>query len=110
MKVSFVPFCCAMTLVSSVPKFAHAIVENTVRDSIDRARVGTVRDFCGSTAADSSSVCIGTSTGARSRDLDLCCLPELPESSSGTVNGSCITIGCIGGTGGVFVALYGRRL
>ena len=57
--------------------------------------------LCGSTAADSSSVYIGTCTGARSRDLDLCRLPELPESSSGTVNGSWITIGCIGGTGGV---------
>ena len=29
-----------------------------------------------------------------------CGLPELPESSSGTVNGSCITIGCVGGAGG----------
>ena len=33
--------------------------------------------------------------------LDLCRLPELPGSSSGTVHGSWITIGCIGGTGGV---------
>ena len=38
---------------------------------------------------------------ARSRDLDLCRLPDPPESSSGTVHGSWITIGCIGGTGGV---------
>ena len=59
--------------------------------------------LCGSTAADSSSVNRGTRTGrcARSRDLDLCRLPDPPESSSGTVNGSWITIGCIGGTGGV---------
>ena len=33
---------------------------------------------CVSTAADSSSVFIGKCTGARSRDLDLCRLPELP--------------------------------
>ena len=57
--------------------------------------------LCGSTAADSSSENIGTCTGARSRDLDLSRLPELPESSSGTVNGSWITIGCIAGIGGV---------
>ena len=57
--------------------------------------------LCGSTAADSSSVYIGTCTGARSRDLDLCRLPGLPESSSGTADGSWITIGCIGGTCGV---------
>ena len=57
--------------------------------------------LCGFTAADSSSVHIGTCTSARSLDLDLCHLPELPESSSGAVNGSWITIGCIGGTGGV---------
>ena len=44
---------------------------------------------------------MGTRTGARSRDLDLCRLPELPESSSRTVNGSWMTIGCIGGTSGV---------
>ena len=56
---------------------------------------------CGSTAADSSSVKTGTRTGARSRERDLCRLPEPPESSSGTVNGSWITIGCIGDTGGV---------
>ena len=43
---------------------------------------------CGSIAADSSSVFVGTCTGARSRDLDLCRLPELPESSQDTVNGS----------------------
>ena len=42
-----------------------------------------------------------TCTASRSRDLDLCRLPEQPESSSRTVNGSWITIGCIGGTGGV---------
>ena len=53
----------------------------------------------GSTAADSSSVYIGTCTGARSRDLDLCRLLELPQSSQGTVNGSWITTGCVGGTG-----------
>ena len=52
--------------------------------------------LCGSTAADSSSVYIGTCTGARSRDLDLCRLSELPEFSSGTVNGPWITVGCIG--------------
>ena len=56
---------------------------------------------CGSTVADSSSVRMGTCTGTRSGDLDLCRLPELPESSSGTVNGSWVTIDCIGGTRGV---------
>ena len=44
-------------------------------------------DFCGSTPADSSSVYIGICTGARCRNLDLCRLPELPASASGTVNG-----------------------
>ena len=55
----------------------------------------------GSIAADSPSVYIGRCTGARSRDLDLCRLPELPVSSSDTGNRSWISIGCIGGTGGV---------
>ena len=64
--------------------------------------------LCGSTAAaDSSTVCMGTCPGARSRDVDLCRLPELPESTSGTVNGSWINIGCIGGTGVVCSARIG---
>ena len=56
---------------------------------------------CGSTAADSSSADGGTCTGARSRDPDLGCLPEPPGSSSGSVAGSWMTMGWIGGTGGV---------
>ena len=57
--------------------------------------------LCGSKAADSSSENTSTCTGARSRNLDLCRLPELPESSSNCVNGSYMTIGCIGGASGV---------
>ena len=63
---------------------------------------------CGSTAADSSSADGGTCTGARSRDLVLCCLLELPGSSSGSVAGSWTTIGRIGGTRGVCGALCVR--
>ena len=38
---------------------------------------------------------------SRDCDQDLCLLPELPKSAAGTVNGSWMSIGCIGGAGGV---------
>ena len=62
---------------------------------------GHSRDFVVPQLLTHHVVCVGTCTGARSRDLDPCRLPELPESSSGTVSSSWITIGGIGGTGGV---------
>ena len=48
-----------------------------------------------------SHYCFNTCRCARSRDLDRCRLLERTEFSSNTVHGSCIIIGCIGGTSGV---------
>ena len=81
---------CGTRLWFSFPSVFVDFLSGDLERSLTRLR--------GSTAADSPSVYIGTRTGACSRDLDLC---RLPESSSAAVNGSWITIGCIGGTGSV---------